>query len=215
MSTIRTAPPDIVLADPLPEREVSDVETLKALSDPLRIRILEVMTAGHDQAWTVKRLAAELGVGATKLYHHVNVLEERGLVRAAGTRVVQGIIETSYQVSQRSLRLDRRLFAGRDVPAPVHELLQTVLDGVRDSIEASIRAGAAELDPEAETPRRLLLSRGLIRIPEDRIAEVHARLAALMEEFDAIPANDGDQAFGYIIGLFPVVAPAGSEEDEA
>ena len=59
-----TPMPDDVLdlgADPIAERMISDVETLKALSDPLRLRILEVMTAGADETFTVKRLAAILG----------------------------------------------------------------------------------------------------------------------------------------------------------
>ena len=73
--------PDDVGPDPLPERRISDVETIKALSDPLRLRILEVMTAGHDETFTVKRLATSLGVSQTKLYHHVNLLVERELIR--------------------------------------------------------------------------------------------------------------------------------------
>ena len=43
--------------EPLPERLVGDVETLRALSDPLRLRILEIMTARSDETFTVKRLA--------------------------------------------------------------------------------------------------------------------------------------------------------------
>src|SRR6476646_2888850 len=80
---------------PVAERVISDVETLKALSDPVRLRILETMVTAADEAWTVKRLAKALGTNTTKLYHHINILEERDLIRVAGTRVVSGIIETS------------------------------------------------------------------------------------------------------------------------
>src|SRR5215471_9517340 len=96
---------------PLPERVVSDVDTLKALSDPVRLRILETMVQAPGDAWTVKRLASALGVGPTKLYHHIAILEERELVRVAGTRVVSGIIETSYRIAQLSVRLDRAMLS--------------------------------------------------------------------------------------------------------
>ena len=63
-------------AQPVAERIISDVETLKALSDPVRLRILETMVTAADEAWTVKRLAKALGTNTTKLYHHINILED-------------------------------------------------------------------------------------------------------------------------------------------
>jgi len=44
------------------ERVISDVETLKAISDPLRLRILELMVTRPNSAWSVKELAAGLDV---------------------------------------------------------------------------------------------------------------------------------------------------------
>ena len=201
--------------EPLPERIVSDVETLKAISDPVRLRILEAMVSRHAEAWTVKRLAAALGIGQTKLYHHINVLEERGLIRVAGTRVVSGIIETSYQVAQVSVRLDRGLLAGGTVPGPVDELLRSVFDGVREAIEASLRAGVADPDPDADAPRRLMLARGLVRVPADRVGELHARLAAVVEEFDAMPETVDALTFGYLLGLYPIDSRVADTDDES
>ena len=119
---------------PLAERIISDVETLKAISDPVRLRILETMVTAADEAWTVKRLAKALDTNPTKLYHHINILEEREFIRVAGTRVVSGIIETSYRIAQLSLRLDRALLsgAGADVRSSVHDVLAVVFDSVAD-----------------------------------------------------------------------------------
>ena len=139
--------------EPVAERQISDVETLKALSDPLRLRILELMTTGADQAFTVKRLAAALEVSQTKLYHHINLLVERELIRPVGTRVVSGIIETRYRVAQLSVKLDHRLLAG-DSPA-LHHILTTVFDGARDDIERGIQAGTIDLDEDSESFQRI------------------------------------------------------------
>src|SRR5260221_4797110 len=108
-----TQRPDVATAGsddgPEPERIVSDVETLKALSDPLRLKILETMVAHVEVGWTAKELAAALGVPQTRLYHHIELLLERDLIRLASQRVVSGIIESRYRVAALSFRLDHPL----------------------------------------------------------------------------------------------------------
>ena len=63
-------------------RLIGDIESLRAISDPTRLRILETMVQRQDPAWSVKELAAEIGVPQTRLYHHVELLLERDLIRA-------------------------------------------------------------------------------------------------------------------------------------
>jgi DNA-binding transcriptional ArsR family regulator len=197
--------------DPIAERKIADVETLKALSDPLRLRILEVMTSAHDETFTVKRLAATLEVSQTKLYHHVNLLAERELIRPVATRVVSGIIETSYRIAQLSVKLDRGLLAG-DSPA-LHDMLTTVFDGARDDIERGIRAGAIDLTEETDPLRRVILAKGITRLSAERAAEFQARLKALIESYDD-DNEAGEAAFGFVLGFYPMTGvPA--EDDPA
>jgi DNA-binding transcriptional ArsR family regulator len=195
---------------PAAERVISDVETLKALSDPVRLRILETMVTAADEAWTVKRLAAALGVGPTKLYHHVNILEEREFIRVAGTRVVSGIIETSYRLAQLSVRLDRALLSGggADVQNSVHDVLAVIFDSVRDEIERGLRSGL--VTGGEDDPLRELLIRGLTMVHPDRAAELRERLRALIAEYDTDApekAAPGSVPFGYLIALYPLPEP--------
>src|SRR5215204_4411779 len=88
---------------PAPEFVVSDLETLKVVSDPLRIQLLELLVRGPR---TVKQLASEMGTTSTKLYYHMSLLEERGIVRVISTRVVSGIIEKQYAITAYSFRPD-------------------------------------------------------------------------------------------------------------
>ena len=190
---------------PIHERVISDVETLKALSDPVRLRILETMVTAADEAWTVKRLAAALGTNPTKLYHHINILEERELIVVAGTRVVSGIIETSYQIAQLSLRLDRALLsgAGDDVRNSVHDVLAVIFDSVRDEIERGLAGG---LIKSSDDPLSELLIRGLTMLPAERAAELRSRLRELLEEFDVAGPDQvepGSLPFGYLIAVYP------------
>src|SRR6476659_4447233 len=85
---------------------VKDLETLKVISDTTRIRILEMLV---EKACTVKELARVLNLTPTKLYYHINLLEEHGLIRVVGTRIVSGIIEKQYRVLAYSIDIDRAL----------------------------------------------------------------------------------------------------------
>jgi DNA-binding transcriptional ArsR family regulator len=193
-------------AAPAAERVISDVETLKALSDPVRLRILETMVTAADEAWTVKRLAAALGVGPTKLYHHVNILEDHEFIRVAGTRVVSGIIETSYRIAQLTVRLDRALLSGGDdeTASSVHAVLGVIFDSVRGEIELALRSGL--IRTADDDPLDQLLIRGLTRLSPERARELRDRLRALLQEFDAdtsIPREPGTSPFGYLVALYP------------
>jgi DNA-binding transcriptional ArsR family regulator len=188
--------------EPDAERLISDVETLKALSDPLRLRILELMTTGRDETFTVKRLAAALDVSQTKLYHHINLLVERGLIRPVATRVVSGIIETSYRIAQLSVRLDRGLLTG-DSPE-LHDMLTTVFDGAREDIERGIRAGVIDLSERTDPLRRVILAKGLTRLSPARATEFRARLDELMRSFDDnLPDTEGDP-YGFVLSFYPM-----------
>jgi DNA-binding transcriptional ArsR family regulator len=192
-------------ATPRAERVISDVESLRALSDPVRLKILETMVTAADETWTVKRIAAALGVGPTKLYHHVNILEEHGFIHVAATRVVSGIIETSYQISQLSVRLDRGLLSrgDADVESSVHNVVGVIFDSVRDEIEAGLRDAANRDDDD---PLSNLVIRGLTKLSPERAVELRRRLRELLGEFDTDDPSDveaGSIPFGYLVAVYP------------
>lgn len=191
--------------EPLAERVVSDVETLRALSDPLRIRILEAMVEADRESWTVKRISAALGVGPTKLYHHIKILEERELIRPAGQQLVRGIVETSYRIGQLQLRLDRRLLASgeADVRSAAEEAITAVFDQARADLERAMAAGLVHVDGEPDPHRPLLLRRDLFKTTPERAAELRERLTALLDEYGA--DTEGDLTLGLLVSLHPLM----------
>ena len=74
-----------------------DIETLRVLADPLRLRMLEVFGQHGREPLTVKEIARSLGEPLTKLYYHVNLLEQHGLIVVASSRLVSGILEKHYR----------------------------------------------------------------------------------------------------------------------
>ena len=75
---------------------IENLETLKVVADPLRLRILD---AFGDKPHTVKQIAKVLEIPPNKLYYHVNMLEEHGLIRVVNTRLVSGIVEKTYRAT--------------------------------------------------------------------------------------------------------------------
>jgi len=198
--------------EPEDVRYIGDVETLRAISDATRMRILETMVQRRSPAWSVKELAAALEMPQTRLYHHVELLLERDLIRATERRVVSGIIETRYSVAALSFQLDRPLFAtdqaaGLEV---LHETLLAVFDTARAEVELSFRLGTIKADGPSEE-HTFLLTRGLTRLTTERAAELRGRLQALLEEFDDTAREDPEaRAFGIVLALYPM-PPAGGD----
>jgi DNA-binding transcriptional ArsR family regulator len=192
---------------PEAERVISDVETLKAISDPLRLRILEAMVTRSDDAWSVKELAAALDVPQTRLYHHVELLVERDLLRAAEQRVVSGIIETRYRLAALSIRLDPQLIGGGGAgESAAREMLATIFDETRRDLEQVLAdPGLAALEP----PDRPLISRGLARLTTEQARDLRARLEALLAEFDG--PSDDPTAVTYRLLTTMYAAPASEE----
>jgi DNA-binding transcriptional ArsR family regulator len=198
-------PDDILMID--------NLETLKVVADPLRLKILELL---RREPQTVKQLAAAIDVPIKKLYYHVNLLEEHGLIRVASTRVVSGIIEKQYQVTAYRLSVDRTLLSP-DVESPGDNLdafLSMILDHSKSEIAKSVRAGLIELGPEKLLQQRgLILGRRWMRLSPARADAFLARLQELQEEFEA-PQPDESEAMFYefLIGMYPTEPPDGSSE---
>jgi DNA-binding transcriptional ArsR family regulator len=192
------------------ERTISDVETLKALSDHLRLRILERMVTRVDEPWTVKELAAALGVSPTRLYHHIDLLLERDLIRPAAQRVVSGIIETSYRVAALSLRLDKKLLAaGRsEAVSGTSKLLSTVFEAARRDLEKALRSAAAAPDHDS-IPDRPIATHRLAKLTREQAGEFRARLESLLAELDTDldarhggPEPEGAEPYGLVIAMY-------------
>jgi DNA-binding transcriptional ArsR family regulator len=203
---------------PAAERVISDVETLKALSDPVRLRILETMIRAADEDWTVKRIATALGVGPTKLYHHVAILEEREFIRVAGTRVVSGIIETRYRIAQLSVRLDRALLSSApagEASEAVDAMLRSLFDTAREDVERALASGAMRLDDPAGTSIGIL-RQDLTSLTVERAATFRERLVALLDEFDLDHHDDAEGTpFGLLIAFYPLPDPNPETQEPA
>ncbi|HEX2912845.1 MAG TPA: helix-turn-helix domain-containing protein [Chloroflexia bacterium] len=196
---------------------IKDLDTLRAISDPLRLKLLETIL---DEPLTVKQIARELNLTPTKLYYHINQLEEHNYIRVVNTRVVSGIIEKQYRATAQSYRVDPALLSlleDSDHSRELENFLAPVFDSTKEDIKRSIRAGLINLPQEEIRPvnRRLVLMRGVSRLPEDRAEEFYAKLKKLIEDFsEAEVKGSENQTYGLMIAAFPIAKPVNRAQTE-
>ena len=170
-------------------RRITDAATIKALADPLRLRIIRLMGEGaHTQPrnFTVKQLAAELCEPPTKLYRHVKKLLEVGLIQVAELRLVGGIVEQHYRVAQAGfaistkesdLATDEIMAAGA---AAIEDFLTRYQDALHDG-----RTRLASEDSLQHPPHvRSIGGLSSFRMPQDKAADFAERLNALVQELN-------------------------------
>ncbi len=201
-----------------PELVVADLETLRILSDPLRMQILEVTV---EAARTVKEIAQTLHTMPSKLYYHVNMLEEHGVLRVASTRIVSGIIEKRYRAVARRLRVDRVLLdpttSGHDEVLDL--LLYSILDTTRrdlDTIRAAVGSGIIDLSATAPPHRRVQVVKTLGRLTPEQAATFNQRIQQLVQEFSAMTTlNIADQGYSLTVFFHPMQLDPSREDGPA
>ena len=216
-STVGGAAADGPVAGPLEPRQVSDVETLKAMADPTRLAILTALMGrnrAHMRVMSVKELAAELGEPQTKLYRHVKQLEAAGLIHVAASRLVSGILEQRYQASQRDLMFGPGLLQDPAVADESELVAVALLERFRSQFFAAHRAGLivpGDYPPE-EAYRKGMLAMTELRVSAGRAAAIRLKLEEVMDELNAPGAEDPDGVpVNVLIGFHSADPAAGGE----
>ena len=198
------APPE----GPVAEMKISDLETIRVMSDPLRLRIVQAMSTDIEQPWTVKRLAGTLSLPPTKLYYHVNLLEQHGLIKVIGTGIVSGIVESRYAIAARRFEVDRAVFApaGAERTEVMGGLVTTIFDTTRDEVLYGVRAGRITTgDTDRDPQRRLTISKNGVRLNPVRAAELRERIEAVIAAFDSDNDPDGIN-IAALVAIYPIEA---------
>lgn len=162
-------------------RVISDVGTLKALADPVRIRIVMELGMGPK---TVKEVAAILDAPPTRLYYHFKILERNRLIRVAGRRLVSGIEERSYEATAMSWT------TAPDATSTIvaSGIIDALLGVVRAELEVALlsKPGQPVGEPSSPVPF-LALTR--LALSEADVEELQERLGAIMDDFgeDGMP----------------------------
>jgi DNA-binding transcriptional ArsR family regulator len=169
---------------------ISDHATLKVFYDPIRQRILRALYV----PMSVTELGDELDESPNRLYYHVRLLEQHGLVvvaeeRRAGSNIerLYGRAATRYEIAPALVDEGTRL-AGPVVDDVMNRLL------VR--FEHLLAAPKKSSDAEKRELTQLVLTHTK-RIAKDRVDELGRRLHELFQEYVGPDAPGDDDGVRY------------------
>lgn len=186
---------------------IDDLETLKVLTDPLRIQILELL---DPEPQTVHYVAEKLGLASSRLYYHFNLLESIGLIEVARTRTVNNIIEKYYGVTADEIEVDKNLLLySSDVGSEnIGRVVSATLDATRDDVLRTLQARRYNLDHGMEEKDKALLAMRIKkRLDGATYNEYFSKFQALIKEFEALEDFEGDDPDMSVLSMTCLLYP--------
>lgn len=164
---------------------VDTLDALRALSDPLKLKIIESL---RPEPLTASQVARQLGEKANKLHYHVTELERTGLIKVVETRQKGNLLERYYRPVADFFRVDPALFEkGPEALAAFYQNVTGILDQTGLDLRGAIDAGRVT-ESEAAASRRVLIRS---RLSLADAAEFGQRLDDLLAEFGKRSLREG------------------------
>ena len=176
---------------------IHDVETLKAMAEPTRAAIVELLTEPRS----VTELARALEVPRTRLYHHIELLRRKGLVKQVDERQVGALTERVYALTARTFRVGARLLRSGDVAERVAAVTTLIFDTTRVDLARSLTAAA---EKGGARPTGLGVGRSIAYLSEEDAARFVAEVEAVVARFDAAhEETPGTRPYALVWALYP------------
>lgn len=169
--------------------KINDLEQIKALSHPLRMRIIETLAASEPM--TTKQVAETLGEKPTRLYHHVDKLAQAGLIRLTHTQQNRGTTEKYYEAIAKLYRAGPELFAD-DSPAARKHAIQPMIHTMFDNTTAELLRLVDEADPDDKLDDIGFLSYIEMNLEQEQIDTVQQKLKDILDYLESIEEPDSD-----------------------
>lgn len=163
-------------------------DQVRALTHALRLRLLTSLA--HRPA-SAKQLADRFGVPTTRLYHHLDLLEEHGFVEVVATRRSGARTERCYGTPpRRSIRPGPELLDPDDrdeLAAAMSSMVEIAGIGLAEAI----RAGRVDLhDDDEDQPSVLVWSQ--VHLTTDQQRRFAAELQATVRDMIATGVDNDD-----------------------
>ena len=184
---------------------ISDIDQVKALSHPLRMRIIETLAASDPM--TTKQVADGLGEKPTRLYHHVGLLQKAGLIRLTHTQQNRGTTEKYYEPIAKQFRADADLFADEspeNQKSAYRPMIRTIFDNTSSEMLRLVESNDFNEQLEEEG----LLSYLEMHIPQKNVEVVRDKLKGVLDYLEGLDESEfGDEELREMrltVALYPL-----------
>ena len=184
-----------MIVDPKGVGTVTRLGQLEALSGPVRTRILRA--AGRPT--TVAELAEGLQVPKTRLYYHVNLLIEEGMLAQVDERKAGARIEKIYLRTASNYQLGDGLVEEIGDPRKAAEATAAVvLDPSRMETEDALERSFRGEEVQAE------ISRIVVRLKPEDVERFEQAVGDLMEAMRTADSDGGSLPYALTVTFVPI-----------
>lgn len=158
---------------------ISDLDQLKALSDPLRTQLLTILV---EKPYTGQQLSKIFEISRSKIHYHLNELEKHGFIDVAYTEEKNGFEQKFYRAVARGfLPGDNLLPHKTEVGDYYRQVALNILSRVKTRVvSAPEEAFQVPSSKQEEWPRILMQMEG--KINEQKLIQWLAKYRALLKE---------------------------------
>jgi DNA-binding transcriptional ArsR family regulator len=171
---------------------VTDLEQVRILADPLKLKIIQSLADGPK---TTREIANVLGENLTRLYRHVDALLDAGLIEITSERKKRGTVERTFQAIAQRFEVDHTLFTDDVGNEAVRELFRVG----EDEMMAALAAGRSDIDP--------LCMRLHVKAGPEQLRRLRAMLEDWLESAQECGEPEDDdvtRTAGALIAFYPI-----------
>lgn len=181
--------------------EIDDIEALELLNNPLRVRILRHLL----EPASVRDVAERLDLPTTRLYYHINLLEQAGIITVVETRKAGAMVQKIYATTARNFRASPRLPQSERDPSELARIaVGVVLDGARVDAEEALAAHFEHVRDQRDEDINGAFGRTITFFSEEEAEAFAEKLHAFIEEeFDKDESSEGKE-YGLTFVFFPL-----------
>lgn len=176
--------------------EIETIEQMRAISDMLRIRIINTL---EKQPMTATQLGEELGLAPAKVHYHVRELEKVGLLELVETREKGGILEKYYQPIAREISMKKALLSSP--PDEIEASFRGVLDQISDGFLRAFRLRRGQEDSQAYKGMTINLAH--LYLTKEEHHNLMRQLSELTRPFETRRGLEGEKELAFSVLVYP------------
>lgn len=181
--------------------EIETLEQLRAISDMLRIRIVDLLT---ERPMTVTQLAELLQLAPAKVHYHVRELEKVGLLLLVETREKGGILEKYYQPVARQIGVASRLLQ----TAPSNDALITTESLLKQVEHGFLHELRSRIEQKQDMREAMLgLSFTRIYVTNEEYAQLMKQLTEAVRPYESRRGVEDEQELFCTLIIYPQTLP--------
>ena len=180
---------------------IDTVDKLKIFADPLRQRLLQAFCCNPT---TVKLVAKQMDEKPTRLYHHIDLLEQNGFLEVVDTKQVRGTVEKTYQTVARKIIVDHAMVGSLEEDTEDTEVKNVVMN----TIQACLVDARDNFDDETQRlagQPAVVIAQAKVNLTPTQLKVFEQKLDTLISEIGDIQIEDEERTmYSFTAACFPI-----------